>query len=154
MSEGARFLTGVVSAIDPARGLARVRFAELDELESAFIPVGQRKTHRDRDYWMPDVGEHVACLMDQYAEDGVILCAIYSQADKPPVNSADKRHVRFQDGTTVEYDRASGEMAVHCVGKILLQVNGDFAIKAGGRVDIEAGGPIQLRGATIHLNDG
>lgn len=152
MSEGVRFLTGVVSAVDP-EGTARVRFAELDDLESAFIPVGQRKTHRDQDYWMPDVGEHVACLMDQYAEDGVIICSIYSKADKPPVKNLDKRHVRFADGTTVEYDRASGEMAVHCVGKILLQVKGDFAIKAGGTIDIEAEGPIRMRGATIHLNE-
>jgi phage baseplate assembly protein V len=157
---GVQFLTGVVCAVDPKVAKARVRFAELDGLESAFIPVGQRKTHEDKDYWMVDVGDQVSCLMDEFAEDGVILCAIYSAADTPPVDSADKRHVRFKDGTTVEYDRASGEMKVQCVGKIVLQVDGDFSVKAGGNVrieaagtlDIEAGGAIRVVGATVDLN--
>ncbi len=154
MIGGVRFLTGVVSAIDPDTAKARVRFDELDGLESAFIPIGMHKTHQDKDYWMVDVGDQVRCLMDEFAEDGVILCATYSAVDKPPVSSPDKRHVRFKDGTTVEYDRSTGEMAVRCVGKILLQVDGDFEIKAGGAIAIEAGGPIRMRGATIHLNEG
>lgn len=154
MIGGVRFLTGVVCAIDPKAVKARVRFDELDGLESAFIPVGQRKTHEDKDYWMVDVGDQVSCLMDEHAEDGVILCAIYSAADAPPVTSPDKRHVRFKDGTTVEYDRATGAMAVHCVGRISLQVDGDFEIKAGGSIDIEAAGQVRVRGATIHLNEG
>lgn len=146
MIGGVRYLTGVVSAIDPKAATARVRFDELDGFESAFIPVGQRKTHRDKDYWMVDVGDQVACLMDEHAEDGVILCSIYSGADKPPVTSKDKRHVRFEDGTTVEYDRSTGALAVNCVGSIRLQAAGD--------IDIEAAGQVRVRGATIHLNEG
>lgn len=135
----ANFKTGVVSAIDPDDVKARVVFADLDGLETAFIPVGQRKTLADKDYWMPDVGEHVACLMDANAEDGVILCAIYSGADAGPVNNADKRHVRFKDGAAFEYDRASHELTIKGgIERVVVETGAEIVLKAGGTVRIEA----------------
>lgn len=131
------FKYGVVTAIDEDAVKARVMFADLDNLETAFIPVGQRKSHDDKDYWMPDVGEHVACLMDANAEDGVILCSIYSDADAPPVKDKDKRHVRFKDGTTIEYDRKAHKLAIQCVGDI----------------EIAAQGNMRLTAANIYLNE-
>ena len=130
------FKIGVVSAIDPASCSARVRFDDLDGLETMFLPVGQKKTLKDKSYWMPDVGEHVACMLDGNAETGVILCAIYSDADAPPVVSPDKLHIRFMDGGMFEYDRASGAMT----------------IITKGVVDVTAEGPVTVRAPSVTID--
>lgn len=124
------FKIGVVSAIDPARCAARVRFDDLDGLESMFLPVGAHKTHQDKSYWMPDVGEHVACMLDANAETGVILCAIYSDADEPPVTSPDKLHIRFMDGGMFEYDRATGAMTIITKGTVDVTAEGAVTVRA------------------------
>jgi len=56
---------------------------------------------------MPDIGEQVVCLMDLRDEAGAVLGAIYSEADVPPVNSADKFYLGFKDGARFEYDRVA-----------------------------------------------
>lgn len=109
---------GTVSAVDPSKCRVRVQFADYDGLESAWLPVMQSKTLKDQHYSLPDVGEHVVTLLDQRGEDGVILGSIYSDADLPPVTSGDKHHIKFEDGSTVEYDRSSGTLAVDAKGPI------------------------------------
>lgn len=115
---------GVVTAVDSATARCRVRFADQDNVESFWLPVLHHKTGQDKGYWLPDPGEHVCCLMDDNAEFGCILGAIYSDADQPPVNSQDKYHVRFKDGTWIEYDRASHLMKVEAVGDIEVHAAG------------------------------
>ena len=98
---------GIVQAQDPSLGRLRVTFNEFDHLLSYWLPVVMPKTQNDKAYWLPDIGEQVVCLMDAFDEDGVVLGAIYSQADRTPVQSADKFHLGFKDATSVEYDRAA-----------------------------------------------
>ncbi len=117
---------GIVSAIDPAVCAARVQFPDNDGVVSFWLPVVQPKSLKDRFYHMPDVGEHVVCLLDENGESGVILGAIYSQSDAPPVNSVDKWHVTFEDGTILEYDRA--------VHKLFADVKGDIDVTASGNI--------------------
>jgi len=116
----ARFKVGVVAACDEEGPRVRVRFPDLDNLTSHWLPVGVAKSLKDRYYHLPDVGEQVACLMDARFEEGVVICAIYSDADKPPVANGDKTHVRFGDGTTLEYDRASHTLAIDAKGPITI----------------------------------
>ena len=150
------FKIGVVAETDPATHSARVRFDDLDGLETMRLPVGVHKSLKDKSYWMPDVGEHVSCLLDLNAETGVILCAIYSEADVPPVNSQDKRHVTFSDGTWVEYDRAEHRLEVHCVGDIGIFAGGHLALESKGRMSFKSGEDIQAqaeRDVKIHANE-
>lgn len=143
---GASFKTGQVKAIDAARGMARVQFADLDGMVSGWLPVLVTKSLQDRDYHMPDVGEHVACLLDACFEHGVVLGAIYSDADQPPVRDADKRHTRFADGAVIEYDRQAHRYLVD------VPAGGCIALRCGAsRVDITAKG-IKLQGPRIDLN--
>ena len=72
---------------------------------SWWLPVVFAKTQDDKAYWIPDIGEQVVCLMDLRDEAGAVLGAIYSSADVPPVNSADKFHLGFKDGARFDYDR-------------------------------------------------
>jgi phage baseplate assembly protein V len=96
---------------------------------------------------MPDVGEQVACLMDEHDEDGAVLGSIYSSADMPPVSSGDKWHVTMKDGATFEYDRSSHVLAVNLPKNGTFTVTANSAtiqIDANGNIDLTAAGDINL----------
>ncbi len=101
------FRVGIVQAQDPAHAKVRVVFPDYDEMISWWLPIIFFKTQNDKAYWIPDIGEQVVCLMDLRDEAGAVLGAIYSSADVPPVNSADKFHLAFKDGAHFDYDRVA-----------------------------------------------
>src|SRR5271167_1292328 len=101
------FRVGIVQAQDTAHAKVRVVFPDYDEVISWWLPVIFWKTQDDKAYWMPDIGEQVVCLMDLRDEAGAVLGAIYLEADVPPVNSADKFYLVFQDSTELKYDAES-----------------------------------------------
>src|SRR6202167_3155889 len=101
------FRVGIVQAQDTAHAKVRVVFPDYDEMISWWLPVVFAKTQDDKFYWIPDVGEQVVCLMDLRDEAGAVLGAIYSAADVPPVNSADRFHIAFKDGANFDYDRVT-----------------------------------------------
>lgn len=101
------FRVGIVQAQDTANAKVRVVFPDYDEMISWWLPVIFAKTQDDKFYWIPDIGEQVVCLMDLRDEAGAVLGAIYSAADVPPVNSADKFHIAFKDGASFDYDRVA-----------------------------------------------
>jgi phage baseplate assembly protein gpV len=109
---------GVVTRVDAANCRARVRYQDNEGIESWWLAVIQRKTTGDRDYHLPQPGEHVACMVDAHNDEGVILGAIYSAADPAPVSSQDKRHTQFEDKTEVEYDRKTHEMRASIRGGV------------------------------------
>ena len=132
------FRIGRVSELDAAGCRARVVFEGIDSLVSWWLPVMQPKTLADQVYWMPDVEEHVVCLMDEHSEFGVVMGAIYSAADSPPVASLDKLHIRMKDGSSIEYDREEHQLAVHVVGgDVTLQVDGGRHVFIGGEAGAE-----------------
>jgi phage baseplate assembly protein gpV len=99
------FRVGIVQAQDTANAKVRVVFPDYDAMISWWLPVIFAKTQDDKFYWIPDIGEQVVCLMDLRDEAGAVLGAIYSAADVPPVNNADKFHIAFKDGASFDYDR-------------------------------------------------
>ncbi|WP_047243931.1 phage baseplate assembly protein V [Chromobacterium subtsugae] len=125
---GASYKTGIVFAARP--GLARVSFPDLDGLVSGWLPLTMRKTLRDKECLTLDVGEQVACLMDETFDDGCIVGAIYSDVDRPPIASPDKLHLSFRDGGSLEYDRASGTLAIVASGPVRLVAGGLVTIAA------------------------
>ena len=125
------FKVGVVSEIDPATCTARVRFDDLDGLETMRLPIGVQKSLKDKSYWMPDVGEHVACLMDANFEDGVILCAVYSDADAAPTDDPNVRMVRFRDGAEIAYDRVAHTLTIKGgVEKVVIEAASEIVLQA------------------------
>jgi len=101
------FRVGIVQQQDTLRAKVRVVFPDYDEMISWWLPVVFPKTQNDKAYWIPDIGEQVVCLMDLRDEAGAVLGAIYSEADVPPVNSANQFHLALQDGTSIDYDRVA-----------------------------------------------
>ncbi len=119
---------GIVVAIDPAACSARVQFTDNDGMVSFWLPVVLPATLKNRFYHMPDINEHVVCLLDENGEAGVILGAIYSEADKPPVTNPDTWHVTFEDGTVLEYDRSGHKLFADIKGDMQAIISGETII--------------------------
>ena len=102
---------GIVSQIDPINVQARVSFED-DESTSFWLPVLQTKTLKDKFYAMPDIGEQVACLMDENSEDGVILGAIYSTEDISATQSEKQLSVNLEDGSYINADKENQTLTV------------------------------------------
>lgn len=127
--------TGIVTARDPEKCKVRVQFPAEDGMVSDWLPVIQRSTLKNKSFSVPDVGEHVACAMDKNDEFGVVLGAIYSDADAAPVSSGDKWHKTFEDGTTIDYDRAAHKLHISVQGEIEINATGNVKI-TGARIDL------------------
>lgn len=143
---------GIVTAIDQATCKCRVKFADQDGMESFWLPVLHHKTGQDKSYWMPDLNEHVCCLLDDNAEFGCILGAIYSDADQPPVASQDKCHVKFKDGTTIEYDRAAHLLKADVKGDVELVTTGKVTATIGGTLTADVSGNTTLTTPLCTIN--
>ena len=102
---------GIVSQIDPINVQARVSFED-DESTSFWLPVLQTKTLKDKFYAIPDIGEQVACLMDENSEDGVILGAIYSTEDISATQSEKQLSVNLEDGSYINADKENKTLTV------------------------------------------
>ena len=102
---------GIVSQINPVLAQARVSFED-DESTSFWLPVLQTKTLKDKFYAMPDIGEQVACLMDENSEDGVILGAIYSTEDVSTTQSEKQLSVNLEDGSYINADKENQTLTV------------------------------------------
>lgn len=135
---GALFKFGIVAEVDSKRAWVRVTLPDADHLMTPWLPVLQAKTLRDKSYCLPDVGEHVAVLLDARVEEGVVLGALYSTVDLPPIESNQKSCIRFEDGAQIEYDREQHELKIQGgVKKILIEAQAELVLKAGEKLILE-----------------
>ena len=81
-------------------------------------------TQKDKFYAIPDIGEHVACLMDENSEEGVILGAIYSALDETPASSKNQLMIKFEDESFIQFDKETGILTLKFSGiDILSDIN-------------------------------
>lgn len=102
---------GTVTNINPLTAKARVQFSD-DDITSYWLPILQHKTFKDKFYSMLDVGEQVACLMDENSEDGVILGSIYTSMDKVPGIFKEQHLIRFEDGSFIEFNKETQTLTI------------------------------------------
>ena len=102
---------GIVSQINPVLAQARVNFGD-DESTSFWLPILQTKTLKDKFYSIPDVGEQVACLMDENSEDGVILGAVYSTEDVPVVTSEKQISLNLENNSLINIDKETNTLTI------------------------------------------
>ena len=102
---------GIVSQINPVLAQARVNFKD-DESTSFWLPILQTKTLKDKFYSIPDVGEQVACLMDENSEDGVILGAVYSSEDIPVVASEKQISLNLENNSLINIDKITNTLTI------------------------------------------
>lgn len=127
---------GKVVARDASNCTVKVQIPDSDNMVSQSLPVVHTKTHKDKFFALPDIGEQVACLfLGNGLEVGIVLGAIYSDPDPVPVNSGDKFHVKFSDGATFEYDRATHALNISIPGSVSVNATGNVTIN-GQRIDL------------------
>ena len=102
---------GTVTNINPLTAKARVQFSD-DDITSYWLPIIQHKTLKDKFYSMLDIGEQVACLMDENSEDGVILGSIYTGLDSVPGISKEQHLIKFEDGSFIEYNKETQTLTI------------------------------------------
>lgn len=95
---------GKISEYNPEKGVARVHFND-DEIVSDWLPIVVPQS-KDTKFSAPlDVEEHVCCMMDSNAENGVVLGAVYSKSENPSNGGKDVYCVEFKNGDRIEYNR-------------------------------------------------
>lgn len=125
------FKFGIISDFDANKGFFRVNF-DGEDVVSPWMPRILPNTKSSKDEIPFDQGEHVACLMDEHGEAGVILGAIYSGADTPSVKSKTVRSTTFSDGTVIKYDTQSKELNINAKGKVIIQSADKVEVTATG----------------------
>lgn len=114
---------GRVSSVHPSEMAVKVVFEDKDNLVSDKLPVLVRGSSKNRDYWLPDVGEQVCCLMLPNGHNaGICLGSFYSESSPPAIADAEKRRIDFSGGSFIEFDCATGGLMIQCTGDIV--VNG------------------------------
>lgn len=134
---------GIISELGDGEnlGFARVSFDD-SEIVSDWLPLPSSNT-RTVKQWIPvEVNSQVACLMDEFCEQGCIVAVLWSETDTPPDwATPDTLGIRFGDGTEIYYDAGSHALTVHAPDAELtfkckkLTVEGDMAIT--GDTDIK-----------------
>ncbi len=102
---------GIISQINPNLAQARVNFGD-DDSTSFWLPILQTKTLKDKFYSIPDIGEQVACLMDENSEDGVILGAVYSSEDIPVVTSEKQISLNLENNSLINIDKETNSLNI------------------------------------------
>ena len=112
---------GRVSVSDPDTMTVKVVFEDKDNMVSDSMPILVRGSSRNRDYWLPDVGEQVCCLMLPNGHAGICLGSYYSESDPSGRYGQDVRRMDFDDGTYISYDRASHRLEINCTGDVVIK---------------------------------
>lgn len=126
-----KLLFGFVDSRDLEAVAVRVRLPDLDDRITPPLKAMAASTLENKFYYLPDEKEQVACLVDEESGEGVLLGAIYSEADEAPVKDGDKWHMRFKDGAVLEYDRKTHELVAN------LGAEGKATVTAGAGVTID-----------------
>lgn len=143
---------GRVSSIDPAKGTARVEF-EAQGLVSYDLQIVSRQTLANKDYHMPDIGEKVLCaFLPTGNAEGFILGSVYSENDTPPVTDPNKRTVVFEDGTKIEYDRATHTLDVDTQGDVNLTTKGKVMITSEQDIEITTTAKAKVTAQTAEIS--
>jgi phage baseplate assembly protein V len=160
------FRVGIVSAQNPATAQVRVTFPDRSQMQSWWLGIVVPHTQNDKAYWIPDLGEQVVCLMDEYDEDGAVLGALYSTVDIPPIDSLNKSfHLTTQDSATFDYDRAAhgltialpagATLSISASGAtVAIDASGDVSVTAAGEVNVSGSGQVNITGSAIVLAGG
>lgn len=112
---------GRVSVSDPDTMTVKVVFEDKDNQLSDALPILVRGSSRNRDYWLPDVGEQVCCLMLPNGHNaGICLGSYYSETSPSGRYGQDIRRIDFGNGTYISYDRGAHKLEINCVGDVVI----------------------------------
>ncbi len=125
-------------------GSARVQLHDGDGMVSYPVRTLHKRTLKDQDQCLPDLGEQVAVLFaGQGMEEGCVLGATYSRKDEAPGQDQPMQFYRFEDGTVISYDRVNHKYFADIKGEADITVEKNVRILA--KSDLEA----KVQGTTV-----
>jgi phage baseplate assembly protein V len=132
------FKTGIVTDVDNAKALVRVKFPEM-EIVSDWLPVLVMRAKTDQFFNAMVINEHVICLMDENCEDGVVVGCIYDETNVP-VGAGDGKHFnKFSDGTEIIYDSVAKKLTINAAGNVeIVAATASKITVNSGDLEIEA----------------
>lgn len=129
MAEQSPYKTGIVVNAKP--GFVKVRFPDLDDLVTDWIPTSHEATMGARSVRTMDIGTQVGCVMDEHFEDGQVIGARYSDADPSPVTDPNIVHQDWGEGASYDFNRATGTLVVVLGGMTLTLSAAGLDIQGG-----------------------
>jgi phage baseplate assembly protein gpV len=124
---------GEVVARDPKTCRAKVQFKDAESIVTYWCFVVLKKTHKDKEFWLPDVGEMVVCIFPYFDQKhGYILGSVYNDKDLPPTFAGPGQYVLHdKSGNVFLMDRQRKQFyliaeQVNVVGN--LRVTGNVAV--------------------------
>lgn len=127
-------------------GSARVQLPDGADMVSHTVRTLHRRTLKDKDQCLPDVGEHVAVLFaGQGMEEGCVLGAVYSGKDASPAVPGEQDYMVYEDGTELWYDRKNHKLIAKVQGDIDAEIKGNLTAKVEGNAELETEGHISAK---------
>ena len=126
---------GVISEVQPEKGLCRVSFGE-----TRVSPLSPWFTHRagkDREFWHPDIGEQ-AVYFSPYGDgsEGFVLLGLFSNKMPLPDGAKENLHiVEYEDGTRMEIYRKEHVVQIKdSYGSTIRMADGNIYLKAAANI--------------------
>lgn len=124
------------------------------KLLTGWLPWFTQRAGDDSDWWPVEVGEQVMILSPGGdLSHGYVLPAINSTDRPPPSTNHNQRVIRFEDGTTLSYDKVAHKLSAFVKGDVDLFLDGNLQADAGGTVTVVAEGDIAATSlASVRVN--
>lgn len=132
---------GVISEVQPEKGLCRVSFGER---VSPLSPWLMGRCGDDKEFWHPDIGEQ-AIFLSPYGDgsEGIVMIGVMSNKKPLPTGAREGLYIKeFKDGSRIEVDRKNHVVLIKdSFGSYIKMAGGDIIIKSiGGKVRLNPGG--------------
>ncbi|WP_145484331.1 phage baseplate assembly protein V [Yersinia aldovae] len=119
---------GIVSDVDLANGLCRVK---IGNLETDWLNWLTLRAGRVRFWSAPSVGEQVMVLsIGGELTTGFVLPAIFSDANPAPSQSPDAIVITFPDGARFEYEPETSHLAVTGIATAIIEASESVTVTA------------------------
>ncbi|WP_297429324.1 phage baseplate assembly protein V [Clostridium sp.] len=117
---------GIVSSINETNGTVRVIFDDKDDMVSDELQL------LNSEYNIPEVKEQVLCLfLPNGLQQGFCLGGFYSFINPPPIQNKNLYYKKFDDGTSIQYDKSTKQLTINSVNKVIIngnvQINGNLS---------------------------
>lgn len=132
---------GVISEVQPDKGLCRVSFGER---VSPLSPWLMGRCGDDKEFWHPDIGEQ-AIFFSPYGDgsEGIVMIGVMSNKKPLPAGAREGLYIKeFKDGSRIEIDRKDHVVLIKdSFGSYIKMAGGDIIVKSiGGKVRLNPGG--------------
>ncbi len=131
---------GVISEVQPEKGLCRVSFGER---VSPLSPWLMGRCGDDKEYWHPDIGEQ-AMFLSPYGDgsEGIVMVGVVSNKRPLPTGAREGLYIKeFKDSSRIEIDRKNHIVLIKdSFGSYIKMADGDIILKSYGKIRLNPGG--------------